>query len=61
VRFGPEHIPSRVRRVDGETVRMFESAPFNDEQLAVDAAGEVHVWFGSPALYLGYGLQWDPA
>jgi len=61
VRFDLGHIPSRVRRVDGETVRMFEGAPFNDEQLVVDAAGEVHVWFGSPALYLGYGLQWDPA
>lgn len=56
-RFGPESRPAWIRRVDGETVRMLDTAePAND--LALDEAGEVHLRFNEPTMYLCYGLQW---
>lgn len=58
-RFGPADQPAWIRRVDGETVRMLDTAePAND--LALDEAGEVHLRFNNPTMYLCYGLQWGP-
>jgi hypothetical protein len=64
VRFDPRRLPAWVRRVDGETVRMFDddtagAPPAGD--VAIDASGEARVRFTAPSMYLGYGLQWqDP-
>jgi hypothetical protein len=60
VRFHPGHLPVWVRQVEAETVRMFDDAQPGGESLSLDAAGEVHVRFQNPAMYLGYGLQWYP-
>jgi hypothetical protein len=57
VRFGPGGRPDWIRRVDGETVRMLDTAePDND--LSLDEAGEIHLRFDNPTMYLCYGLQW---
>lgn len=57
VRFGLDGQPSWIRRVDGETVRMLDTAePANG--LSLDEAGEVHLRFPNPTMYLCYGLQW---
>ncbi len=57
VRFGPDDRPAWIRRVDGETVRMLDTAePAND--LTLDKAGEIHLRFNNPTMYLCYGLQW---
>jgi hypothetical protein len=57
VRFGVDDRPPWIRRVDGETVRMLDTAePAND--LALDEAGEIHLRFHNPTMYLCYGLQW---
>jgi len=61
VRFDPALLPEWIRRVDGETVRMFENPQPVGELLVPDAAGEVHQEFRDLALYLGYGIQWAPA
>jgi hypothetical protein len=58
VRFDTQRLPVWVRRVEGETVRMFEAARPGPEQVPLNALGEAHVLFENPALYLGYGLQW---
>jgi hypothetical protein len=57
VRFGADDLPAWIRRVDGETVRMLDTAePATD--LALDEAGEIHLRFHNPTMYLCYGLQW---
>jgi hypothetical protein len=61
VRFDPARPPDWIRRVDGETVRMFENPRPAGELLVPDAAGEVHQEFRDLVLYLGYGIQWAPA
>jgi hypothetical protein len=58
IRFDPNRLPRWVRRVDGETVRMFDAADRAIEPLEPDAAGDVCLRFENPALYLGYGAQW---
>ena len=60
VRFDLDRPPSWIRRVDGETVRMFEAAVASEDLVVLDAAGEVHLRFRNPTLYLGYGIQWQP-
>jgi hypothetical protein len=57
VRFGLNGRPAWIRRVDGETVRMLDTAE-PDNNLDPDAAGEVHLLFHDPTMYLCYGLQW---
>jgi hypothetical protein len=61
VRFDPACLPSWVRRVDGETVRMFENAQPTEILMAPDAIGEVHQEFRDLTMYLGYGIQWQPS
>jgi hypothetical protein len=57
VRFDLQHPPKWVRRVEGETVRVFDDAqPAGD--LVPDDAGELHLEFRKPTMYLGYGVQW---
>jgi hypothetical protein len=58
VRFDLEHPPAWVREVRGETVRTFDVSRPGPENLKLDGAGEAHVRFEHPAMYLGYGLQW---
>jgi len=60
VRFDLNRPPSWIRRVEGETVRMFEVAVPSEDLVDLDAAGEVHLRFRNPTLYLGYGIQWQP-
>jgi len=60
VRFDLDHPPAWVREVRGETVRTFDSVRPGAENLIPDGAGEVHVRFEHPTMYLGYGLQWSP-
>jgi hypothetical protein len=59
VRFDLNHQPAWTRMVSGETVRKFENAVPNGKQLSLNGAGEVHVRFGNPVMYLGYGVQWQ--
>jgi hypothetical protein len=59
VRFDPARRPNRVRSVRGETVRTFEANKPAGEMLHPDSAGEVHVRFAAPVMYLGYGVQWE--
>lgn len=58
VRFAQDSFPRWVRRVEGETVRMFDYPRPADDLLVPDGAGEVQVRFRNPTLYLGYGIQW---
>ena len=60
VRFGPGARPAWIRRVDGETVRMVDTAEPADDLADLDEAGEIHVRFHNPTLYLCYGIQWYP-
>ncbi|HSZ38698.1 MAG TPA: hypothetical protein VK817_01940 [Trebonia sp.] len=61
VRFDPRRTPAWIRRVDGETVRMLDDSTADAGDVAIDASGEARVRFTAPAMYLGYGLQWqDP-
>lgn len=60
VRFDMSRPPEWVRRVEAETVRTFDSAQSAEDLLTPDAAGEVHVRFHHPTMYLGYGIQWKP-
>lgn len=61
VRFHLDHLPRWVRRVEAETVRMFDAAqPVPDELIEVNGAGEVDLAFDDLACYLGYGAQWGP-
>lgn len=59
VRFHRDQLPGWIRRVEAETVRMFQDAKPDGDLLVPDAAGEVHAAFSNPALYLGYGIQWS--
>jgi hypothetical protein len=59
VRFNLNHRPVWVRRVEGETVRMFDTAQPAENLAALDEAGEVHLQFRNPTMYLGYGAQWQ--
>jgi len=61
VRFEAGRLPAWVRRVDGETVRTFESAEPIGDLLVPDAAGEVREEFRDLTMYLGYGIQWQPS
>ncbi len=61
VRFGPERAPAWIRRVEAETVRMFDDVQPGSEKLVLNAAGEAHVQFRRLITYLGYGLQWQPS
>jgi hypothetical protein len=70
VRFDPDDLPRWVRRVEGETVRAFDDLGNrrngveidrpDPDLLVPDSSGEVAVEFTDPALYLGYGVQWQP-
>ncbi|HEY0640419.1 MAG TPA: hypothetical protein VGD67_22540 [Pseudonocardiaceae bacterium] len=59
VRFDRDKPPGWIRRVYGETVRMFDSPGRPAEHLRPDTAGEVHLDFDNLTLYLGYGAQWS--
>ncbi|MGI5500081.1 hypothetical protein [Lentzea sp. CA-135723] len=59
VRFDPARAPRRIRRVDGETVRRFDSAEPVGVPVELDEAGELELSFDRPALYLGYGARWQ--
>jgi hypothetical protein len=61
VRFDPDRLPAWVRRVEGETVRMFEHPHPTDNLVPLNAVGEVHQDFHDLTMYLGYGMQWEPA
>jgi hypothetical protein len=61
IRFDADRLPAWVRRVDGETVRTFENAQPAGDLLVPDAAGEVRQEFRDLTMYLGYGIQWQPA
>lgn len=58
VRFDLARPPAWIRVVSGETVRMFEPA-HPGEPVSLNGAGEAHVRFSNPVMYLGYGLQWQ--
>ncbi len=60
VRFDPARLPASIRRVDGETIRMLDSPDPNSERMVLDEAAEIHLKFQDPAMYLCYGLQWQP-
>jgi hypothetical protein len=61
VTFDLDRPPQWVRRVDGEPVRLFDTAePGDEDLLTMDEAGKVELVFHNPALYLGYGVQWRP-
>ncbi|HZM75372.1 MAG TPA: hypothetical protein VFC19_06580 [Candidatus Limnocylindrales bacterium] len=60
VRFDPNRLPHWVRRVDGEPVRVFDSAQPPSDRLSPDESGEIHLQFPRPTMYLGYGAQWSP-
>jgi hypothetical protein len=60
VRVPPDQHPGWVRRVDGETFRMFEPPRRTGEIIEPDAAGEVSMTFSNLTMYLGYGAQWQP-
>jgi hypothetical protein len=59
VRFDLGRLPAWVRRVDGEPVRVFDAAQPPKEVVIPDESGEVHARFTTPAMNLGYGLQWQ--
>ncbi len=59
VRFDVDRPPGWVRKVTRETVRTFDIPRLNGDQMQLNGAGEVHVRFDNPVLYLGYGLQWQ--
>jgi hypothetical protein len=63
VRFDLNQLPIWVRRVERETVRTFDNGqPIGKSNLVrPDEAGEVHQEFHNLAMYLGYGLQWQPS
>jgi transcriptional regulator with XRE-family HTH domain len=58
VRFDAKRLPGWVRRVEGETVRMFEEPHQTDSLLPLDTVGEVSQKFHDLTMYLGYGIQW---
>jgi hypothetical protein len=60
IRFHPGHRPGWVRRVDGETVRMFDNGQPTGDLMELDSAAEVHMQFRNLTMYLGYGIQWQP-
>jgi hypothetical protein len=59
VRFDQENPPRWIRRINGETVRMFDSAEPAGDCVQLDGAGELEVRFDRPSLYLGYGVRWQ--
>ncbi len=58
VRFDLARPPAWIRAVSGETVRMFDP-PHPGDPVSLNGAGEAHIRFASPVMYLGYGLQWQ--
>jgi len=58
VRFDLSRRPAWIRRVDGETVRTFDAAEPAGDVTALDDAGEIHLGFPAPTMYLCYGAQW---
>ncbi len=58
VRFDLARPPAWIRVVSGETVRMFDPGHPGDP-VSLNGAGEAHVRFSNPVMYLGYGLQWQ--
>ena len=60
IRFDLSRPPRWVRRVAGETVRMFDNAGAHKDLITLDDAGELSLQFVRPTLYLGYGAQWSP-
>jgi hypothetical protein len=60
VRFGAGARPAWIRRVDGETVRMVDTAEPANDLANLDEAGEIHLRFHNPTMYLCYGVQWSP-
>ncbi|MFD4673293.1 hypothetical protein ACFWNN_26460 [Lentzea sp. NPDC058450] len=59
VRFDPARAPRRIRRIDGEPVRRFDSDEPVGTPIELDEAGELEVRFERPAFYLGYGARWQ--
>lgn len=59
VRFGSGVRPAWIRRVEGETVRVLDTAEPADDLADLDEAGEIHVRFHNPTMYLCYGVQWS--
>jgi len=60
IRFDLSRPPQWVRRVAGETVRMFDNTGAQKDLITLDEAGELGLHFLQPTLYLGYGAQWYP-
>jgi hypothetical protein len=58
VRFDLARPPTWIRVVAAETVRMFDHGHPGDS-VSLNGAGEAHVRFDKPVMYLGYGLQWQ--
>ncbi len=59
VRFHPDRLPTFVRRVQAEPVRVFDAAmPESGTREPVDDAGEIFQQFDDLTCYLGYGAQW---
>lgn len=58
IRFDRSRPPQWIRRVDGETVRMFDNVGVQKDLIVLDDAGELNLRFLRPAMYLGYGAQW---
>lgn len=59
VKFDLAAKPGWIRRVQGETVRMFDSARPGGDLAEMDDAGELHLEFRRPTMYLCYGVQWQ--
>lgn len=60
IRFDLKGPPRWIRRVAGETVRMFDNTGVQKDLITLDEAGELGLRFLQPTLYLGYGAQWYP-
>jgi hypothetical protein len=58
VRFGSDDRPTWIRRVEGETVRMLDNSEPGHDLATLDEAGEIHLRFHNPTMYLCYGLEW---
>jgi hypothetical protein len=61
VRFDAARLPSRIWRVENASQRDLDDPAAKGEDLAVDAAGEVRLYFRQLTPGLAYGVRWqDP-
>lgn len=61
VRFGPDRLPTRVRRFHGIAQRRLADADLPGEPLDLDAVGEVAPTFDRIRAGFAYGIAWQPA